>query len=179
MSVVTRDYNGVGPWAVPAVQARYREYAARYLVPEPILPEPKVYIRGDVKWVCPVMDAVILGIKRGDTACIVLGVEFIECDGKFAFGANLKARTARALKTASIPPTLAVRVRRRVADMLVANNTPQEFREYIRLLRRIGFEDIWPRISGASGGYNRYTSRYFAYLRQVRERSPAVCRPES
>jgi hypothetical protein len=49
------------------------------------------------------MDAVVEGIRAGDPACSTIGVEFIEEDGKFPFGANLKSRTARALRQASLP----------------------------------------------------------------------------
>ena len=33
---------------------------------------------GDVRWIYPVMRAVIEGMERGDPACIILGIEFID-----------------------------------------------------------------------------------------------------
>lgn len=85
------------------------------------------------------MDAVIDGIQAGDAACFTIGVEFIEEDKKFPFGSNLKSRTAWALRQSGLSNALVVRIRRCVADMLQAGNTPREYREYAKLLRKIGF----------------------------------------
>jgi hypothetical protein len=172
-----RDFNGSGPWAAEAVALRYREYALRHGVESPRSLEPTRVTRGENTWVYPVMDQVVLGVKAGDAACIVLAVEFIESDLKFAFGANLKARAARALRSASVPAALATRIRRRVAEMLATNNTPREFREYVRLVRKLGVQEIWPRLLAASPNYNKYSMRHFSLLRAVQERNPSVCRP--
>lgn len=124
------------------------------------------------------MDKVIAGIERGDPACMLIGIEFLEEDRKFPFGANLKARTARALRRSKLSPALALRLKRRIVAMLGTGNVPREFREYARLLRRIGFEDFWPRIEQEASRGNRYVMRYYNYLRLIHERSPAVVRLE-
>ena len=136
-----RDYNGKGDWTAAAVQARYAELAGRYCVETPRSLAPVVCERGDVRWIYPIMDAVIDGILAGDPACAAIGVEFIEEDRKFPFGANLKARTARALRQSMLSDALSTRIRRRIVDMLIAGKTPREYREYAKLLRKTGFGD--------------------------------------
>ena len=176
--MTVRDYNGTGKWSADAIRARYAEYAARAGIEPQLDLAPAVVAQGDRTWIYPVMDKVIVGIEHGDTACMLIGVEFLEEDRKFPFGANLKSRAARALRRSTLSPTLALRLKRRIVAMLAAGNVPREFREYARLLRRIGFEDFWPRIEQQSYGANRHVMRYYNYLRQIHERSPAVIRRE-
>lgn len=169
-----RDFNGPGHWSVAAVQARYTDYAGRYAVePRPLA--PKIFERGDTRWIYPIMDAVIEGILAGDPACAAIGVEFIEEDRKFPFGANLKARTARALRRSSPADALSIRIRRRVVDMLIAGHIPREYREYAKLLRRIGFRELWPRLDADAPRGNRHAMRYYRYFEAIHRRSPAVC----
>lgn len=169
-----RDYNGSGQWSAVAVQMRYADYAARYSVePRPLA--PKIYGRGDARWVYPIMEAIIEGILAGDPACAVIGVEFIEEDRKFPFGANLKARTARALRQSARSSALSARIRRRVVDMLIAGNTPREYREYAKLLRKTGFCELWPRLEAGVPRGNRYAMRYYRYFAAIHRRAPSVC----
>jgi hypothetical protein len=170
------DYNGKGRWSAEAIQARYSEQAARLGVREPLALHPKEFTRGSRRWVYPLMDAVILGIEAGDQACCVLGVEFLEEDAKFSFGANLKYRCARALRRAELSEALATRLRRRIVAMLLVGNVPREFREYARLLRRVGFENFWPRIEAGVSRQNKYVMRYFGYFELIHQGSPAVIR---
>ncbi|HEY1288734.1 MAG TPA: hypothetical protein VGF58_10455 [Burkholderiales bacterium] len=165
-----RDYNGKGKWAWEAIRSRYLDYAARLGLDSPLDLRPKEVIRGETRWIYPLMEEVIQGIKGGDAACAAIGIEFMEEDGKFVFGASLKSRTARALRQATLSETQAVRIRRRVTSMLVAGNVPREFRDYVRLLRKVGFEDFWPRIESEVPRDNKYVMRYFAYLRAIHER---------
>jgi hypothetical protein len=169
-----RDYNGSGKWGWEAIQARYLEYAARLGVSEPLDLKPRQFVQGDVRWIYPLMEQIIEGIKAGDSACATIGIEFIEEDGKFTFGANLKAQTARALRQSKLSGTQIARVRRRVTDMLIAGNVPREFREYVRLLRKVGFDELWPRLEAEVPRDNKYVMRYFGYLRAIHERLPAV-----
>lgn len=124
----------------------------------------------------PIMYAVIEGIKTGDAACAIIGVELIEEDKKFPFGANIKARTARALRQAELSQSLVVRIRRRIIDMLQTGNTPREYREYVKLLRKVGFSELWPKIEANVPRSNKYAMRHFSYLRAIHERSPSVFR---
>jgi hypothetical protein len=170
-----RDYNGEGNWSAASVQARYAEFAARYGVETPRRLAPDVYERGEVRWVYPIMGAVIDGILAGDPACAAIGVEFIEEDRKFPFGANLKTRTARALRQSTLSDALKVRIRRRVVDMLIAGNTPREYREYAKLLRKTGFSELWLRLDAGVPRTNRHAMRYYRYFEAIHRRAPAVC----
>ena len=169
-----RDYNGKGDWSVEAVQERYLEHCARLGVPSPLPLQPKTYVRLDTTWIHPIMEPVIEGIKAGDPACATLGVEFIEQDRTFPFGRILKSNAARALKSADLSQALKTRIRRRVAAMLADGNTPREFKEYARLLRKVGFDDLWPRMAASAPIGNKYAMRYFSYFRAIQERSAAV-----
>jgi hypothetical protein len=156
------------------VQARYAGHAAQHSV-TPRLLAPKIYASGDTRWIYPIMDAAIEGILDGDPACAVIGVEFIEEDRKFPFGANLKARAARALRQTTLADALSVRIRRRVVDMLISGNTPREYREYAKLLRKIGFCELWPRLDADAPRGNRHAMRYYCYFEAIHRRAPAVC----
>jgi|GEM_PF-516235 len=172
--MLIHDYNGKGVWSVEAVQGRYLEYCGRLGVEAPRELLPKIYKRPEATWIYPIMEPVIDGIKAGDAACAMLGVEFMEQDTRFPFGRVLKSNTARALRRADLSPALKARIRRRIAAMLAAGNTPREFKEYARLLRKVGFEELWPRMSATAPVGNKYAMRYFAYFRAIQERSASV-----
>jgi hypothetical protein len=172
--MLLRDYNGQGNWTGEAIQTRYAELARQYGVVVPRTLKPVELVRGDIHWIYPVMDQVIDGIKAGDVACAALGVAFLEEDAKFPFGANLKARTARALRQSELPAALNDKLRHRIVEMLLAGNTPREYREYARLLRKIGFGDLWQRLAAEVPRHNKYAMRYFSYFLSVHERAPAV-----
>lgn len=172
--MLIHSYNGKGMWSIEAVQGRYLEYCSRLGVETPRELRPKFYHRHEAIWIYPIMEPVIEGIKTGDTACATLGVEFMEQDTTFPFGRVLKSKAARALKKADLSPALKIRIRRRVAAMLAAGNTPREFKEYARLLRKVGFEEFWPRMLATAPVGNKYAMRYFAYFRAIQERSASV-----
>ena len=65
---------------------------------------PRQSTKGDFTFTHPVMDEVIKGIESGDSACIAIGIEFVEEDQHFAFGKILKSNTARALRRAGSFP---------------------------------------------------------------------------
>ena len=48
--------------------------------------------------------------------------------------------------------------------MLIAGNTPREYREYAKLLRRIGFRELWPRLDAGVPRGNRHAMRYYRYF---------------
>ena len=172
--MILRDYNGTGTWSAGAIQERYLELCSKLGVESRCSLAPLEMVQGGCRWIYPVMHKVIDGIEAGDSACIAIGVEFIEEDQKFPFGANLKYRTARALRRATLPNVAVLRLKRRVVAMLVAGNVPREYREYARLLRRIGFDDWWQRIEEETPRSHPYAMRYYRYFRSIHERSPDV-----
>jgi len=121
---------------------------------------------GDSHWVYPVMFRVIEGIGRGNAACIELGVELIQEDRPLPFGRILKSNTARALRRAELTPGQKDRIRKRVIEMLIAGNTPREYREYAKLVRRIGVGDWWARAQGRMNLTIPHVRRYYDYFRQ-------------
>ena len=161
-----RDYNGTGRWSADAVLERYRSYAQQIgtLLDKNL--EPREHTEGNVKWIYPIMDAVIVAIEGGDDASIAIGIEFIEEDQHFPFGRILKSNTARALRRADLSQEQVERVRERVVRMLLAGSVPREFKEYSKLLRRIGLGSWWPTIEQQIDRENPYVMRYYNYLRK-------------
>lgn len=168
--MAVRDYNGVGKWSEDSVASRYAIYAQQ----QAILPLRDIRSErsGDAEngWIYPVMESVIAGIEAGDAACAQIGVEFIEQDQGFTFGAILKSNTARALRRfPGLPEPLVARIRERVTAMLSTGTVPREFRQYAKLLRRIGVGDHWARID-AVVPQNRLAARSLAYILEHCER---------
>ncbi len=161
-----RDYNGTGRWSADSVLERYRSYAQEIgtLLDKNLAPEK--HTEGSVTWIYPIMDEVIAAIGRADKACIAIGIEFIEEDQHFPFGRILKSNTARALRRAELSPEQVERVRERVVRMLLAGSVPREFKEYSKLLRRIGLGSWWPAIEQQIDRENPYVMRYYNYLRK-------------
>src|SRR5947207_10312069 len=114
-----RDYNGEGRWSSSAVMERYREYCQRFAVMNPRNLSPKTRIEGNVKWIFPIIDEVIIGIEEGDRACTEIGIEFVEEDQRFPFGRILKSNTARALRRAELTTAQVETLRKRITTMLV------------------------------------------------------------
>ena len=164
--MLVRDYNGPGRWSREAIQARYGELAQRLRVLVPLDLQPLEVTAGDNHWVYPVMHRVIEGINRCDVACIELGVEFIEEDSRFPFGRILKGNTARALRRAELTDAQKERVRRRVVEMLVAGHTPREYRQYAKLVRKIGLGDWWARTEDRLDLEKPYVRKYYLYFRK-------------
>jgi hypothetical protein len=133
------DYNGEGKWSRAELLKRYAHYANELgISPRDLLPTEHVEQRR--RWIYPVMDKVNEGIEAGDQACIRLGVEFLEEDAKFPFGRTLKANTARALRRASLTDDQRFRIRRKVFGLLRDGHVPRHFREFARLVRKVGYE---------------------------------------
>jgi hypothetical protein len=133
------DYNGEGQWSRNGILSRYARYAAMLgIIPRDL--SPMELTDGERRWIYPVMLKVIEGIADGDQACFRLGIEFIEENAKFPFGKMLKSNTARALRRAPLTEEQKRRIRQRVFGMLRAGHIPREFREYARLVRKIGYK---------------------------------------
>jgi len=158
------DYNGSGFWSVEAVLARYAKYARRFAVSAPRDLTPLVHSSNEGRWIYPVMDRVIEGIEQGDPACAEIGVEFIEESGSFAFGRILKSNTARALRRTALTPEQKERIRERVVEMLEASYLPREFRQYAKLVRKIGLGDWLPRVKQQAELAVPWVQRYCAYF---------------
>lgn len=157
------DYNGVGRWSRDEILGRYAAYAKEMGI-EPRDLSPHEHTEKGRRWIYPAMERVIDGIAAGDPACIRLGIEFIEEDAKFPFGKILKANTARALRRTSLSEDQKERIRRRVFAMLRAGIIPHEYREYAKLVRKIGFKlSEVPEVDSA----NFYASRFRHYFEQA------------
>lgn len=160
----THDYNGPGDWSLDGIRRRYRELAAELGVRVASELVPREHSEGNEHWIYPVMDAVIEGIERGDAACIELGVEFVESGHQQPFGRILHSNTARALRRARLIPSQAARLRSRILDMLVRGQVPHEFKQYAKLLRRIGLGEVWEEVRGRLDGSNPYVMKYSRYF---------------
>jgi len=170
-TVTPHDYNGPGRWSAEEIVRRYQAYAKRFHVSPVRNIEPDISRKGDQRWVYPVMYQIIDGIKDGDPACVQIGIEFIGEDQGFPFGAILKSNTARALRQfPGLTSGQMATIRARVVGMLLTGIVPREYREYSKLLRKIGIGDHWPRIVSATPR-NHYAARAQAYF--MRHCAPA------
>jgi len=129
--------DGQGRWTQQAVQQRYHRYCHAFSVTPRKLTSIPDYI-SERGWITHLMEALIEGMKQGDLASAEVGIELIEEDGGFAFGRILKSNTARALLRCDLTEAQRERIRKRVIGMLRRGFMPGEFRDYARLLRRIG-----------------------------------------
>lgn len=155
--------DGTGLWTREAVRERYRRACRVYRVEPPPWPEPGwLEARG---WVAGLMDRLAERMEQGDLAAAEIGIAFIEEDGGFAFGRTTKCRVARALRHCGLTDTQKDRIRRRVIDMLARGYLPREFREYARLLRRIGLgghRAALERAAASGDAWARWYGRYVA-----------------
>lgn len=161
-----RDYNGIDKWSKDEILRRYKEYCVELNIENKIDLSPIEYIEGNVKWIYPVMDKVIEGIEKGDSACIKIGIEFIEEDSKFPFGKILKSNTARALRRSSLTLDDQERIRKRLINMLIDGNVPHEYKQYAKLLKKIGVGNYWNEIEEQINKSNNYVMKYFEYFKQ-------------
>jgi hypothetical protein len=167
-----RDYNGVGRWSREAIIKRYRRYRGALGLPERDDLRPHEHTERGTTWVYPVMDKVIPLIEADDPAAVALGIEFIEEDTFMPFGRTLKAKTARALRHAKLTAEQVERQRQHIVGLLLAGAVRREFREYAKLLRKLGIGHWWPDIERRIDRNNRYAMRYFTYLQQQAGKGP-------
>jgi len=157
------DLNGAGDWTAARVIERYQA-RARELRVEPRALAARVDESHAGRWVYPVMDDVIEGIAAGDAACVEIGIEFLEPRLVLPFGRSLHCATARALRRAALSSWQAARLRTRIYAMLLAGWVPREFRDYAKLLRRIGLGDEWPSVRARVDETNPHVMRYVRYF---------------
>lgn len=160
-----RDHNGEDRWSKDKIIERYTQYYRELGVQDPIDLSPVEVVEGDVKWIYPVMDKVIAGIEQGDAACRRLGIEFIEEDRKFSFGKILKSNTARALRRSELTVAEQERIRRRLVTMLLKGNVPHEYKQYAKLLKKIGIGEYWIEVEAQIDRSNEYAMKYYNYLK--------------
>jgi hypothetical protein len=165
-----RDYNGEGKWSKDEIIRRYAQYCRELKVPHPIDLSPVESVKGEVKWIYPVMDNVIAGIEEGDAACKRLGIEFIEEDSKFTFGKILKSNTARALRRSELTADEQERIRRRLVAMMIDGNVPHEYKQYAKLLKKIGIGEYWNEIENRINRSNEYVMKYYDYFKKFADR---------
>lgn len=158
------DYNGEGRWSAEAIAQRYLSYCKQLGLKAQKL-EPRVHTEGKRTWVYPLMERVIEGIKKGDIACMRIGVEFIEEDGKFTFGKILKSNAAKALRQRHemIPETDKQRIVQRVTALLSRGLVPHEFREYAKLARKIGLGPLKHSLESVDKS-DPYVAKFCKYL---------------
>jgi hypothetical protein len=161
--VHVQDFNGAGEWSAVRVVERYRAHAQGLHLELRDL-APRVHEAGTHRWVSPVMEAVIEGIAAGDAACVEIGIEFLEPRLVLPFGRSLHAGTARALRRATLSTWQASRLRTRIYAMLLEGWVPAEFRDYAKLLRRIGLGEEWPSVRARVDEANPHVMRYVRYF---------------
>jgi len=165
------DYNGTpdagsSRWTVEAVQQRYREYARALKVRLPADIKPVEHIEGQFLWIYPIMEPVIEAIEKHDRAAVQIGIEFIEEDRHFSFGKILKSNTARALRRSPLSSDQEERIQTRIVKMLLKGYVPHEYKEYAKLLRRVGVGEWWPVIEEGVDRDNKYVLRYYRYFKR-------------
>jgi len=144
--------------------SRYSQYCHSLKIKAPIDLSPCESMQGKVKWVYPVMSNVIKGIEQGDMACKQIGIAFIEEDQKFPFGKILKSNTARALRRSELTTEDQERIRARLVKMLLEGNVPHEYKEYAKLLKKIGVGEYRDEIEQKIDRSNPYVMRWYKYL---------------
>ena len=162
------DYNGTGKWSASQILDRYARYAALHGLDGNALQQAEAHAEGDKRWLFPLMLRVIPLAEKGDPAALELALEMIEEDDFFCLGMVTKSNCARALRRAELTPAQQDRVRRRIVAMLLAGWVPQEFREYKRLLRKVGLGELWPVVDAEVDRENPYVMRHYKYLSQIR-----------
>jgi hypothetical protein len=157
------DLDGKAGWTVEELRRRYDRYCHLFNV------DPRPLPSGD-DWpsrrglVVSFMDAFIQGMKEGDIACAEIGIELIEQDAGFAFGRIMKANAARALARCALTEDQKERIRARVVEMLIRGFMPHEFRDYARLLRRIGLAGHRERLERTFDPADPWAAWYVRYL---------------
>lgn len=168
------DYNdGPSEWSAKTTIERYHAIAKRLGQKELRDLTPVEHQEGTRRWIYPVLDKVIDGIKAGDPACIELGIEYVESGHKQAFGWHLHRDTARALRHAALSPAQCHRLRKRILDMLVAGDVPREYQDYAKLLRRIGLGEGWRTARGAVDESKEHVMRFVRYFEEFAAIAPA------
>lgn len=164
-----RDLNGTGKWSAEAIGERYRTYARELAISPELDMSPRTRTEGDVTCIYPVIDRVIEGIEHGDPACIAIGIELVEEDQHLHFGKILKSNAARALRRAQLSGDQVERLRKRIAGMLLVGMVPHEYKEYAKLLRKIGLGSWRSIIDEEVRRDDQRVMKYYNYLSRLHD----------
>ena len=83
------------------------------------------------------------------------------------FGRILKSNTARALRRTDLNYDLQTRLKNRIIAMLIEGKVRREYKEYAKLLRRIGVDKHdWQIIERYFPKDNIYTMKYYRYFKE-------------
>lgn len=77
------------------------------------------------------------GIKQSDLVCIELAIQYIELDYFGSYSGYIRARLARLLKNARLTQKQKIRILNHINYLRNNNQTLPEFKEYIKLEKRI------------------------------------------
>ncbi|MDC3379272.1 hypothetical protein OAX78_03220 [Planctomycetota bacterium] len=157
------DSNGEGRWSRRQLLARYNDYARRFGLRGPLPLDDRRHETRKAVWIYPTLFAVVDGVGAGDPACVEIAVELIEADELMPFGRILKSNAARALRLAQLTSDHVARIRTRVFAMLKRGEIPREFRDYAKLLRRVGVGPGWSELP-ALHVQGPYARRWRDYL---------------
>ena len=162
------DYNGEGKWSMEQINLRYHNYCRQLKInPLNISPRTHKNLCSKKIWIYPVMYEIIKGIELEDRSCKIIGVELVEESNTMPFGRILKSNTARALRRTDLNYNLQERLRRRIIFMLINANVPREYKEYAKLLRKIGIDrENWRIIERHFPQNNPYTMKYYQYFKE-------------
>ena len=163
-----KDYNGVGVWSEEGIKSRYEQQASR-LDTVPAKLSSRRHLEGGYEWVYPLMDTIVTLIDGGDRAALEIGLDMMEEDNFFVFGKVIKSNTARALRRAALSEEQKERVRKRMVAMLIAGYVPQEFKQYRRLLRKVGMGSYWAALDAGVNQSNPYVMKIYGYLKSHSE----------
>ena len=155
-----RDYNGIGIWSAEQITSRYLRHCLELEI-EPKDITPVETVQQNVKWIYPVMDEIIAGIESGDAACRKYWYRVYRRRCEISFGKILKSNTARALRRSELSYNEKSRIRQRVISMLLNGIVPREFKEYIKLLKRIGFAEFLTEIEDKIDRANGYVMKRY------------------
>lgn len=142
----TIDLNGLGEWSLDGIRHRYARYAEELGVSPPRPLEPVRADQGSRKWIYPVVEQVLVGLKEGDLACVAIAVDLVCSDERFTFGKIFKDKAARGLRDAELADEQVGRIRQHAVSQLERGFVGPEFRTLAQLVRRIGIGALRERV---------------------------------
>lgn len=157
------EQNVEAPWSCEGIMHRYREYCSQLNEPGFEL-APRIPEDSQVKRTWSVMEQVIEGIERGDAACKLIGIDLIETDERLIFGNVMKSNAARALRNLTLTEDEISRLRKRIVSLLISGRFTSEFKQYSRLLKKIGLGEYQQEIEMKMDRSNPYVVKYYQYL---------------